>query len=186
MDDKRKRILGSSLELFVKKGFHGAPTAQIARNADVSNGTLFHYFRTKVELVQGLYQHIRSEQFEAIVEGIEVEGDPREQLHRIWKQSIKWAYTNREKYTFLHQYKHSPYKKKSKKEAEQFKKDFALIVERGVQQKQLRYMPADYVYEITMAHILGMMEYLDANPVKYRTPEFMKQSFEWFLQGLEP
>ena len=49
--DKPEKILSTALKLFVAYGFHGTPTSKIASEAGVSNGTLFHYFKTKDELV---------------------------------------------------------------------------------------------------------------------------------------
>ena len=58
--DKRQQILDAALKLFVEYGFHGTPTSLIAKEAGVANGTLFHYFSTKDELVVALYSSIKS------------------------------------------------------------------------------------------------------------------------------
>jgi len=49
--DKKQLILGTALKLFVEAGFHGTATSKIAAEANVANGTLFNYFRTKEELI---------------------------------------------------------------------------------------------------------------------------------------
>jgi AcrR family transcriptional regulator len=59
--DKREQILASALRLFVEFGFHGTPTSKIAKEAGVSNGTLFHYFATKEDLIKELYISIKNE-----------------------------------------------------------------------------------------------------------------------------
>ena len=59
--DKRKQILDAALKLFVELGFHGTPTSMIAKEAGVANGTLFHYFATKDELVIALYVAIKNQ-----------------------------------------------------------------------------------------------------------------------------
>ena len=53
--EKREKILAAALNLFVEFGFHGTPTSKIAQKAGVANGTLFHYFATKEELVVALF-----------------------------------------------------------------------------------------------------------------------------------
>ncbi len=180
MIKKEEDILNSALSLFVSKGFHGTSTASIANNADVSNGTLFHYYRSKDSLVQKLHAWIKEEQIEAIMQGLDEETNPKDQCKLIWRNAIDWAMKNKEKYHFLHVYKYSPYRKKHKGKFEQFKTKFSDIVEKGIQQKQLRYLPDDFVYDTMNASVYGMIEYLENNPVKYRTPEFMKQAFEMF------
>ena len=55
--EKKQNILDASLKLFVERGFHGTSTAEIAKKAGVATGTLFHYFKTKEELINSLYFH---------------------------------------------------------------------------------------------------------------------------------
>jgi hypothetical protein len=93
--------------------------------------------------------------------------------------------THKEKYIFLHQYKYSPYQKKHKGDVEEFRKYFFEVVEKSIQLKVIRYLPEDFVYDMTNASIYGMVEYLNANPVKFRTPEFMRQAFDLFFNGIK-
>jgi AcrR family transcriptional regulator len=47
---RREAILGAAKSLFAVNGYSGTPTARIAREAGVSEGTLFHYYKTKEDL----------------------------------------------------------------------------------------------------------------------------------------
>ena len=58
--DKKEEILKTALKLFVEFGFHATPTSKIAKEAGVANGTLFHYYKTKDELILALYAHTKS------------------------------------------------------------------------------------------------------------------------------
>ena len=49
--NKREKIFSTALNLFVEHGFHGTPTSKIAKEAGVANGTLFHHFNTKEDLI---------------------------------------------------------------------------------------------------------------------------------------
>src|SRR5262249_16016986 len=42
--------LRGALDLFARKGFHRTTTKAISRKADIAEGTLFNYFRTKEDL----------------------------------------------------------------------------------------------------------------------------------------
>ena len=53
--DSKEEILKAALKLFVEFGFHATPTSKIAKEAGVANGTLFHYYKTKEELILALY-----------------------------------------------------------------------------------------------------------------------------------
>lgn len=48
--DKKKRIIDAAIKLFSEKGYHGATTALIAKEAGVSQGIIFHHFKNKEDL----------------------------------------------------------------------------------------------------------------------------------------
>ena len=47
----RRKILEAALRVFSRKGFNGATTSEIAREAGVAEGTIFRYFETKKDLL---------------------------------------------------------------------------------------------------------------------------------------
>lgn len=184
MKKKEEDILNAALMLMVAKGFHGASTASIAHKAGVSNGILFHYFKSKDALIQKLHQLVQQEQSDYIAKDLISGGDTRDLIQQVWRQSIDWAINNSEKNHFLKMYQYSPFRKKQKNETDVFKAMFLEMVEKGIQKKKLRYMPGEFIYELTLASANGMVDYFKDNTVKYRTPEFMKQAFDSFFSGI--
>lgn len=53
-EERRKKILFTALNLFVKKGYHDTKIADIAEAASMSTGLLFHYFESKEALLVAL------------------------------------------------------------------------------------------------------------------------------------
>jgi TetR/AcrR family fatty acid metabolism transcriptional regulator len=51
IQDKRKAILDSAIEVFAKKGFSKANIQEVANKADVASGTVYLYFRNKDDLL---------------------------------------------------------------------------------------------------------------------------------------
>jgi len=49
--DKQRKILEASIKLFAEKGYANTSTAEIAKCANVSVGTLFNYYKTKEKLL---------------------------------------------------------------------------------------------------------------------------------------
>ncbi|HAW53113.1 MAG TPA: hypothetical protein DCX54_12405 [Flavobacteriales bacterium] len=185
MTAKEQSILDAALSLFVSNGFHGTPTALIAQKAEVSNGTLFHYHKSKEALVKTLYTCIVTEYQEATLDGEQDIESIKEKVRLLWKQSIDWAFENRDKYHFILQYKYSTTKQDKKTDqVGNLKKRFADITEKGIQQKLIAHRPDDFIFSMFEANQYGMMSYLLENPVKYRMPEFMKQAFTWFWDGI--
>jgi len=75
----------------------GAPTATIAREAGVSNGSLFTYFATKADLLNQLYLELKTEMGAAALSGFPADGDPREQLLSMCSGWLRWATANPDK-----------------------------------------------------------------------------------------
>jgi AcrR family transcriptional regulator len=85
-EDKRNAIMAAAIGVIVSQGL-SAPTATIAEEAGVANGTLFTYFQTKADLLNELYLELKAEMATAALEGLPATADLREQLFHVWS---KW------------------------------------------------------------------------------------------------
>lgn len=54
LTEKQRRIMEASIKLFSEKGFHGASTSEIAKEAGVAEGTIFRHFKTKKDILISL------------------------------------------------------------------------------------------------------------------------------------
>jgi len=52
--DRREDILAASLHLFATKGFHGTSMRDIAREAEITEGLIYHYFESKRDLFRAI------------------------------------------------------------------------------------------------------------------------------------
>jgi AcrR family transcriptional regulator len=64
----RERIAGTAGRLFAERGFEPVTVAEIAREADVSEQTVFNYFPTKEDLFYGRLETFEQDMLEAIRE----------------------------------------------------------------------------------------------------------------------
>ena len=94
--DRRNAILSAATRVFASHGL-GAATAAIAKEAGVSNGSLFLYFDTKSTLLNELYVELKAEMGAAAITGLPADGGLREQVRHLWLQWLRWATTNPEK-----------------------------------------------------------------------------------------
>ena len=53
---RREQILETALKLFAAQGFDGTSTRQIAKEAGIAEGLIFHYFPTKGSLLTAILQ----------------------------------------------------------------------------------------------------------------------------------
>ena len=53
---RREQILGTALKLFAERGFDATSTRQIAKEAGIAEGLIFHYFPTKASLLAAILE----------------------------------------------------------------------------------------------------------------------------------
>jgi len=58
LSEKEKLILNAACKIFSEKGFSAATTNEIAKAAGIAEGTIFRYFRTKKDILRGLFVQI--------------------------------------------------------------------------------------------------------------------------------
>ena len=81
--DKRRLILDAAIRVFARQGFHRCRVSDIAREADVAYGLVYHYFRSKDEVLDTLFTERWSLLLEAIGEADRREGPVRDRLGSI-------------------------------------------------------------------------------------------------------
>jgi AcrR family transcriptional regulator len=89
-EDKRDALMAAATRVIAAQGLC-APTALIAREAGVSNGSLFTYFDTKADLFSQLYLELKTGMASASLEGLPVQAPLREQFSRMWSNWMRWA-----------------------------------------------------------------------------------------------
>jgi AcrR family transcriptional regulator len=81
--DKRRLILEAAVKVFARKGFNAARVSDIADEADVAYGLMYHYFKSKDEVLDTLFLDRWNVLLQAIREVDANDTDPREKLYAI-------------------------------------------------------------------------------------------------------
>jgi TetR/AcrR family fatty acid metabolism transcriptional regulator len=55
-EDKRRLILQAAVRVFARKGYHTCRVGDIAEDAGVAHGLLYHYFRSKDEVLETVFR----------------------------------------------------------------------------------------------------------------------------------
>jgi TetR/AcrR family fatty acid metabolism transcriptional regulator len=80
---KEGAILDAALRVIKKKGFHKARMADIAREAGISYGLVYHYFKTKEDLFDTILERWWESLFSLMAETRAAEDEVHEKLRRI-------------------------------------------------------------------------------------------------------
>ena len=81
--DKRRVILDAAITVFAREGFHRCRVSDIAREANVAYGLVYHYFRSKDQILNTIFTERWSLLLEAIEEVDRQEMPVRDKLYAI-------------------------------------------------------------------------------------------------------
>src|ERR1700712_2112654 len=95
-NERRDAILAATTRVIAAEGL-GAATATIAKEAGVSNGSLFVYFETKAKLLNELYLDLKADMGAVTSRGLPLDASDRDQFDHLWNQWVGWATSNPEK-----------------------------------------------------------------------------------------
>jgi len=81
-ENKHQKIIQAAIKVFAEKGFYNARVSEIAKEANVADGTIYLYFKNKDDILISLFE----EEFGKIVENMRQElgkeKDPLEKIRR--------------------------------------------------------------------------------------------------------
>ncbi|HWW38845.1 TetR/AcrR family transcriptional regulator [Pedobacter sp.] len=131
---KRDAILNSTLELVKSHGFHGAPMSQIAKNANVAAGTIYHYFDSKETLIIELYIRTKERLSDAMLKGDDETQSYKDRFFRFMRNNYNFYVENESSMLFLEQYINSPFAKNyPEKDSDLFTNKIIPFFELGIQ-----------------------------------------------------
>lgn len=159
--DKRKDLLAAALRLFVQNGFHGTPTSKIAKEAGVANGTLFHYYNTKEDLIISLYIDIKKRMGEYIEAKASLADKPKKRFRIQFTQIILWSMDNKNEFYFIQQFHSSPFAALLSPETikEQLSKS-CNDIEEAIKKKLFKKRDTGFILSLMSSHVSGVSQYL--------------------------
>lgn len=179
-NDKQTEILTAALRLFAAHGFHGTPTSKIAKEAGVANGTLFHYYSTKEDLIISLYIDIKRRMSAYIGDKAKKGDTVKETFKNQYVEVLKWSLSNKDEFQFLQQFSASPYTALISPEviSEQLQKT-CHDIEEAIKQKAIKQRDVDFILTVFSSHTFGLNQYLAKNKLsRKKQDEVIVDSFE--------
>lgn len=82
-EDKRRVLLDAAVRVFAEKGYHACRVSDIAAEAGVAHGLLYHYFGSKEEVLQTVFTETWSLMLTAIRSVEETTESSREQVRKV-------------------------------------------------------------------------------------------------------
>lgn len=182
--EKRQSILEAAMRLFVENGIKGTPTSQIAKEAGVATGTLFHHFPTKEELVDELYTSIIQQVSRHQLDHYRATDDVRENLRQIWFLDIRWKTSHPEYAHFME--RHSLFHYASADAIERAHQSFAHVIqifEAAIAKGMMKINCFDYVKNHYIWNVrMNIMMFIERPDLL--TEENIDKAFEIYWGGI--
>lgn len=156
--DRRESILDAALQCFVERGFHGTAIPQIAKQAGIAAGTIYHYFDSKEALVNALYRTWKTAVAQHVLAAFPQEAPPRRQFAVMWREMVRFALDHPTAFAFIELHNHASYLDSESLAIDRNLKEFARGMILSAQKKGLlKPLDASLLMELTFGAFVGMV-----------------------------
>ncbi|YCA45196.1 TetR/AcrR family transcriptional regulator [Bacillus sp. JZ8] len=163
-DERRAQILQAALRVFARRGMVAAKISDIAKEAKLSHGLVYHYFKSKEEIFMTLVQKALESSLNVIYYANEQVGTPLEKLRWMTEQIMKSINNGEEVLLFLIMIQAST----------------SDIVSEEVKE----ILTGEHAVSPVMATIPLIMEGQKVNEIKQGDPVQLAVTYYAFIQGL--
>lgn len=144
--DKKLAIFESTLTLIRANGFHGTPMSQIAKQAGVAAGTIYHHFDSKDTLILELYEHVLQQMLSSLLQADGEEMDYRERFFNFFISHCLFYMEHPNALFFMEQFVNSPYNsRQTSQENERAQGTLKDLITYGVEHQVLKPIDARIV-----------------------------------------
>ena len=81
--EKRRRILRGAITVFARHGYHASKVGDVAKEAGVAYGLVYHYFGSKEQLLDTIFRRTWTRMLEAVEDVERSDAPARDQIHAI-------------------------------------------------------------------------------------------------------
>jgi TetR/AcrR family transcriptional regulator, multidrug resistance operon repressor len=138
--EKKRAIFESTLALVRENGFHGTPMSQIARNAGVAAGTIYHHFDSKDTLIMELYGYLRQEMTSSLLKMDDDQMAFKERFFNYFISHSLFYIEHPNALFFMEQFVNSPYNNGYPNPVYDGVKTFKSLIAQGVEDGLLKPM----------------------------------------------
>lgn len=182
----REKILVTALTLFTDRGFFGTPTSLISKEAGVSTGTLFFYFKTKGDLIDTIYRRVKGEAALEMGRGVDMEKTVKEKIRCLGFNAVAWGIENPMKLKFMELFAHSPFVSTNAHEEGMshflFLRD---LVEEGIREGVIRDTDPALLFCMMASSLSGLIARASCVEERYERDEIVKQGLDFIWNGMK-
>jgi AcrR family transcriptional regulator len=156
--DRRESILDAALHCFGERGFHGTSIPEIAEQANIAAGTIYHYFDSKEALVNALYRSWKTKVGQRVFTAFPQSAPVREQFRVMWHEIVSFAQNAPAGFAFIETHNHASYLDAESYAIDRNMHGFAHgIIQRAQAEGLVKPLDAWVLMELIFGAFIGMM-----------------------------
>ncbi|KMZ40956.1 MULTISPECIES: TetR/AcrR family transcriptional regulator [Bacillales] len=176
----KDKIHAAAMTLFIKKGYHATSIDDVAKQAQISKGLLYNYYKGKEELLAAMVQ-VRIEEVKEVMEAATQLATPHEQLRHIIDGALDNVYQRPDVYRFYLNLQTQPeddrvlasYREQLNEESlRQFEVQCRIFKQLGIKQPRLRSL---YFSSALQGAMLMMTTYSEGFPVEEMKEQLIRE-----------
>ncbi len=155
---KKAIVLQTTLELITKQGIGATSLSQIIKESGVANGTVYHHFKNKEEIITELYLML-TQDFGTVVMRNIPEDDIKKQFTVMWLNLFYYFVNNPIAFVFSEQIARSPEIPQSlKDQARQYYNDIEQFFKEGIRQKVFKSYNTLVMEELFFGNVVSLVK----------------------------
>jgi TetR/AcrR family transcriptional regulator, repressor of fatR-cypB operon len=150
--------LDAALQCFVERGFYGTAIPEIAQQANIAAGTIYHHFDSKEALVNALYRKWKAAIAQRVFMAFPQTASARTQFQVMWNEMVAFALAHPTAFAFIELHNHASYLDAESAAIDRNVKEFAkAVIERAQQEGIVKPLSAKVLMELMFGAFIGMM-----------------------------
>ena len=164
--NKKSIVLQTTLELITKQGILATSLSQIIKESGVANGTVYHHFKNKEEIITELYLML-TQDFGTVVMRNIPEDDIKKQFSVMWLNLFHYFVNNPLAFIFSEQIARSPEIPQSLKDkARQYYSEIEKYFKSGIRQKIFKSYNSMVMEELFFGNVVSIVKIHENEKVK--------------------
>jgi len=164
--NKKSIVLQTTLELITKQGIQATSLSQIIKESGVANGTVYHHFKNKEEIITELYLML-TQDFGTVVMRNVPEDDIKKQFSVMWHNLFHYFVNNPLAFVFSEQIARSPEIPQSlKDQARQYYSEIENFFRAGIRQKIFKSYHPMVMEELFFGNVVSIVKIHENEKVK--------------------
>ena len=163
---KKSIVLQTTLELITKQGIGATTLSEIIKESGVANGTVYHHFKNKEEIITELYLMLAKD-FGTVVMRNVVANDTKKQFYTMWENLFHYFANNPLAFIFSEQIARSmDIPQELKDQSRQYYKEIEEYFRNGIQQKVFKPYNTLVMEELFFGNVVALVKIHENESIK--------------------